>query len=164
MRARTLTCALLALTLLALAGCGSDREAGTPLACLEGSEAYLRALEKAPGAVRLDAETPLEDCLAENQSAGELTEVGEAMLDAATALNAEARQEQGGPATIELGYLVGAAERGADDTEGIHTDLVRRLAVAARFAPGTEPLSPAFKASYQEGFDAGRDGGWLPDA
>ncbi len=163
MRARPILCAAVAVLALLAAGCGSDRNAGTPVACLEGSEAYLRALDKAPGAVRLEG-TPLEDCLAENQSGGELAEVGEAMVDAATTLNAEARREDGGEATVELGYLVGAAERGAERTEGIHTDLIRRLVVAARFAPGAETLSPAFLASYEEGFDAGRDGGWRPDS
>jgi hypothetical protein len=163
MRVRSILCAAVAALALFAAGCGSEREAGTPVACLEGSEAYLRALDNAPGTVRL-AGTPLEDCLTENQSGGELAEVGEAMIDAATTLNAKAREEQGGKATAALGYLIGAAERGAERTEGIHADLVRRLVVAARFAPGRETLSPAFIASYEEGFDAGRDGGWRLDS
>ena len=155
---------LACLAALAGAGCGNGRDEGTPGACLEGEAAYARALEMAPGTVRLGGETPLEDCLAENQDGGELATVGEAMVATATALNAEARRDPGGQATLELGYLVGAAERGAAETEGIHADLIRRLVVAARFAPGDEPLSPAFMAVYEEGFDAGRKGGWLPDA
>jgi hypothetical protein len=154
----------LVLAALVLAGCGGGRDEETPVACLEGEAAYAAALEKAPAAVRLGGETPLEDCLVENQSGGELATVGEAMVATATALNAEARQDPGGPATLQLGYLVGAAERGAAETEGIHADLVRRLVVAARFAPGDDPLSPAFLATYREGFDAGRDGGWRPDS
>ncbi len=55
----------------------------------------------------------------------------------------------------ELGYLLGAAERGAERTEGIHADLVRRLAVAARYAPGRTPLPPAFLTTYRQGYDAG---------
>lgn len=161
-RAIAFTCLAGALAALALAGCGEGREAQTPVACLEGAEAYEQALAKAPGAVAVGGETPIEDCLTENQSGGELTAVGEAMLATATALNAEARQDPGGQATLELGYLIGAAERGAAATEGIHADLVRRLVVAARFTPGDEVLSPAFLATYKEGFDAGRDGGWLP--
>jgi hypothetical protein len=77
------------------------------------------------------------------------------MVETATTLNAEAREEDGGQAAVELGYLLGAAQRGAEDSEGIHTDLVRRLTVAARFAPGKEPLSPQFLSAYREGFDAG---------
>lgn len=150
---------------LAVAGCGSRGEdAQTPVACLEGSAAYLKALAAAPGRVVLGGETPIGNCLAENQSGGELATVGEAMIAAATELNAEAREDPGGQATLELGYLVGAATRGAEETEGIHSDLIRRLVVAARFAPGDEPLSPAFLATYKEGFDAGRDGGWLVDS
>lgn len=164
MRARSLiVCACAALALL-VAGCGGGRDEETPVACLEGAAAYKQALARAPGAVELEGETPIEDCLAENQDGGELASVGEAMVEVATELNAEARQDPGGKATLQLGYLIGAAERGAEKTEGIHADLIRRLVVAARFAPGGEPLSPAFLAVYKEGFDAGRKGGWLPDS
>lgn len=163
MRARV-TIVIACLALLGVTGCGGGRETETPSACLEGPNAYAQALSKAPGAVGLDGTTPIEDCLAENQSGGDLAAVGEAMVETATALNAEARRDPGGQATLELGYLVGAAERGAAETEGIHADLIRRLVVAARFAPGNKPLSPAFLATYKEGFDAGRDGGWLPDS
>ncbi|HZO05233.1 MAG TPA: hypothetical protein VFB52_02525 [Solirubrobacterales bacterium] len=166
MRARSLTCACLAAIAAALlvAGCGGGREEDTPVACLEGAAAYKQALAKAPAAVQLEGTTPIEDCLSENQDGGQLAIVGEAMIEVATELNAEARQDPGNKATLQLGYLIGAAERGAEKTEGIHADLIRRLVVAARFAPGGEPLSPAFLAVYKEGFDAGRQGGWLPDS
>ena len=62
------------------------------------------------------------------------------MVEAATELNGEARASPAARATLRLGYLIGAAQRGADDTEGIHADLIRRLTVAARYAPGDEPL------------------------
>ncbi len=148
---------LAALALLA-AGCGGG-EATTPVACFEGSSAYAKALADAPGEVLIEGETPISECLAENQDAGELAQVGEALVEAATRLNAEARQEPGGQANLELGYLLGAAERGAEDTHGIHSDLLRRLTVAARFAPGEQPLTPAFLATYRKGFDAGRESG-----
>jgi hypothetical protein len=141
-----------------LAGCGSNDDS-TPVACLEGTGAYISALEAAPGEVRLGGATPIGDCLAENQRGGDLATVGEAMVDAATQLNAEARAEPGGDASLQLGYLLGAAERAAADTEGIHADLLRRLTVAARFAPGDEPLSREFLRTYREGFDAGHSGG-----
>jgi hypothetical protein len=147
--------ALVLAALLAAAGCGKQ-EASTPVACLGGTGAYLRALEAAPGRVRLGGETPIGDCLAENQGSGELASVGEAMVEAATRLNAEARAEPAGRAAVELGYLLGAAQRGAGQTEGIHSDLIRRLTVAARFSPDHDPLSPAFLAAYRRGFDAGR--------
>ncbi len=142
----------------ALAGCGSQDDS-TPVACLEGAAAYEKALRDAPGAVLLSGETPISDCLAQNQSGGDLARVGEATVETATRLNAEAREGDDGQAAVELGYLLGAAQRGAEDSEGIHTDLVRRLTVAARFAPGKEPLSPRFLSAYREGFDAGHFGG-----
>jgi|GEM_PF-331039 len=147
-------CALGAL----LAGCGGTSDE-TPVACLDGQGAYLGALGDAPGEVRLSGEVPISDCLAENQKGGDLAAVGGTMLDVATTLNAEARQDPGGDANLQLGYLVGAAERGADESGGIHADLVRRLAVAARYSPGAQRLSAAFLEAYQEGFDAGRERG-----
>jgi hypothetical protein len=149
---------LAAVCLIVATGCGSQNDS-TPVACLEGAGAYEKALREAPGGVLLSGETPISDCLTQNQSGGDLARVGEAMVETATTLNAKAREEEGGQAAVELGYLLGAAQRGAEDSEGIHTDLVRRLTVAARFAPGKEPLSPQFLSAYREGFDAGHSGG-----
>ncbi len=143
---------------LVTSGCGSPSDT-TPVACLEGSGAYLRALSAAPGAVTLDGETPLSDCLAENQKAGDLAAVGTAMLAATTKLNAEARAEPGGNANLQLGYLLGAAQRGAESTDGIHADLIRRLSAAARYSPDNRPPSPTFLRTYSKGFDAGETGG-----
>jgi hypothetical protein len=136
------------------AGCGKQDDS-TPVACLEGAGAYVSALSAAPGEVRLDGETPISACLAENQQGGDLATVGEALVEATTELNGEARSDPGGNANLQLGYLLGAAQRGADSSEGIHADLIRRLTVAARYAPGREPLPAAFLATYREGYDAG---------
>jgi hypothetical protein len=148
----------LALSLLAIAGCGSKDDA-TPVACLEGAGTYLKALEDAPGEVRLKGETPISDCLPENQKGGELAGVGTTMVTVATKLNSEALANPGARAGLQLGYLLGAAQRGADRTQGIHSELIRRLAVAARYSPDNHPLPPKFLAAYREGFDAGHTGG-----
>jgi hypothetical protein len=141
-----------------LVGCGGVDDS-TPVACLEGEQSYLGALEDAPGEVELEKDVPISDCLAENQTGGDLANVGAAMLSAATKLNAEARAEPGGEANVELGYLLGAARRGADRTEGIHDELVRRLTAAARYSPGNRPLPTAFSQAYRSGYSAGqRDG------
>jgi hypothetical protein len=108
--------------------------------------------------VKLAGGTPISECLAENQSGGDLARVGEAMIESATLLNGEARGVPDGPAALRLGYLVGAAKRGAGETEGIHSDLIRRLTVAARYTP-EGPLPAAFLSAYREGFDAGRASG-----
>jgi hypothetical protein len=159
MRASTaaILVALAAATLAA--GCGRSQSDETPAACLDGASAYASALAAAPGAVTLAGGTPISDCLAENQNGGDLAGVGEAMVETATRLNAEVRAEPGGDANLQLGYLLGAAQRGADRTEGIHTDLVRRLTVAARYAPGRQPLTPAFYRAYRTGYAAGKRSG-----
>src|SRR3954452_4352503 len=114
---------LLAALALAAFGCGSQNDS-TPPACLEGAPAYEKALRDAPGEVQLQGETPISDCLAANQTAGDLARVGEAMVETATSLSAEAREDEGGDAAVQLGYLLGAAQRGAERSEGIHADLV----------------------------------------
>jgi hypothetical protein len=151
---RTRTAIALAILACGLSACGSTDDA-TPIACREGSRPYLEALRDAPRAVRIDGETPISDCLVENQSGGDLANVGTAMLAAATGLNAEARERPGGAANLRLGYLLGAAERGAESTEGIHAELVRRLTAAARYSPDNRPLPATFLETYREGFDAG---------
>jgi len=151
---RTRTVIALATLACGLSACGSTDDA-TPVACREGPGPYLGALSDAPGEVKLDGETPISDCLTENQSGGDLASVGTAMLAATTRLNAEARERPGGAANLRLGYLLGAAERGAEKTEGIHAELVRRLTAAARYSPDNRPPPATFLETYREGFDAG---------
>ncbi len=147
------------LLLVALvAGCGSADDS-TPVACLEGAEAYGRALSAAPDEVLLEGETLISECLTRNQSGGDITRVGEALIETATALNAEARAKPGGGANLQLGYLLGAVERGAEESEGIHTDLVRRLVVAARYVPGKQAQPPGFYRAYRSGYAAGQKTG-----
>lgn len=149
---------LACLCLIAAAGCGTQDEM-TPVACLEGPAAYEKALAAAPGEVLVGGETPISDCLVRNQQGGDLATVGEAMVQVATKLNAEARAKPGRDAELRLGYLLGAAQRGAEHGEGIHADLLRRLIVAARYTPGKQPPPPRLPSTYREGFDAGHSGG-----
>lgn len=153
-----LALACLAALAAPLAACGKG-EPTTPNACFEGASAFEKALADAPGEVRVGGETPISECLAERQGGGELAEVGEALIEAATRLDAEAREEPGGRANLELGYLLGAATAGAETTEGIHENLLRRLEATARYTPGDQTLSPQFTKTYREGFDAGREQG-----
>ena len=150
---RPIALATLSLGLL-VGGCGGP-SGDTPVACREGSHAYLRALEMAPGEVRLRNETPISDCLARNQAGGDLATVGTAMVTAVTRLNAAGRAHPGGNANLRLGYLLGAASRGAESTEGIHAELIRRLLTAARYSPDNQPLPPAFLRAYRRGYEAG---------
>lgn len=150
--------ALVAGSALAAFGCGSKDES-TPVACRDGAGAYVAALGDAPGEVLLGGKAPISDCLVENQGSGPLEDVGATMLDAATRLNAEARSDPGGSAPLELGYLVGAVERGAGDTSGIHDELVRRVTSAALYSPGGRPLPARLTAAYKRGIEAGRQRG-----
>ena len=157
----TLSLLLLALGAALLAGCGgsSAKDERQPVACREGVGVYMNALRAAPGEVILAGETPISGCLVPVAEEGELADLGEAALGAATKLNAQARAEPGGPAALQLGYLLGAIARGSEETGGVHAELLRRLTVAARFAPEGRPLSPRFLAAYEKGFTAGRDHG-----
>jgi hypothetical protein len=143
---------------LVIGGCGSSNGGtSTPTACLAPAATYLKALEAAPGPVRLSGETPISDCLVDNQSAGDLGDVGASLVKAATLLAAGAQRHPGGEQTLRLGYLVGAVEKGASETSGIHTDLVRRIQSASRYLKrgGQSSLGLA----YARGFQAGRSDG-----
>ena len=74
MRASIATLLIAGLAALA-AGCGSQGDS-TPVACLEGTGAYLAALRAAPGAVEVGGETAISECLAQNQSAGRSRALG----------------------------------------------------------------------------------------
>jgi hypothetical protein len=143
-----------------LAGCGSSEPPETPSACLVPASAYLKALEVAPGQVRLGGTTPISDCLVEDQASGALQTVGKSMVDAATELNRRVREGYNFKAAGQLGYLVGAVQEGASTTGGIHHDLVLRLDAAARYTgPGDKPFSARFERVYGQGYAAGQASG-----
>jgi hypothetical protein len=148
----------LAAAVLLAAACSEEEEA-TPAACLSPAGTYLQALRAAPGEVLLDGETPIHECVIPDQDAGELSTVGGSVVEAATRLNGEARADPGGPQAVQLGYLVGAVQQGAEDTSGIHTDLIRRLDTAGRFAPGGEQLPVEFERTFGRGYAAGQESG-----
>ncbi len=148
--------ALMAAAALVLAGCGADGNDEAAPACLATNQGYLRALQRAPGEVLLAGTTPISDCLVPEQDAGQLANIGREMIVAATKLNGEARGDPGGPAAVQLGYLIGAVSRGADS---IHTDLVRRLNSAARFSETGRTLPASFERAFGRGYEAGRRSG-----
>ncbi len=139
------------------AGCGSSDGGETPTACLAPAATYLEALEAVPDPVRLAGETPISGCLVDDQSAGDLADVGASLVRTATVLSAGAERDPDGPQTLRLGYLVGAVQEGVSETSGIHTDLVRRIEASARY-PRTRGTS-SFDVAYARGYAAGRSGG-----
>ena len=142
--------------ILSIAGCGSSQHDQAPVSCLVGNEAYLKALEKAPGPVLLGSTTPISDCLVPEQEAGQLASIGQEMIVASTKLNNEARRDPGGPASVELGYLLRAVSKGADP---IHTDLVRRLNSSGHFSETGGALPASFERGFGRGYAAGRQSG-----
>jgi hypothetical protein len=144
---------------LVLAGCGSDDESETPVACLADADAYLTALENAPDDVRLDGTTPISECIVDGQDGGELAQVGEPLVAAATELNRRAQEDPGGEGTVQLGYLVGTVQEAASTTGGIHQDLVIRLDAAARFSGPDGPFPASFERAFGAGYAAGQASG-----
>jgi hypothetical protein len=143
---------LAALTLFAVlvAGCGSKGSTSVPVACAGSAGAYLKALQAAPKAVRLAGETPISDCF----TGAEDPNVAHAVIAAASSLNAAARRDPGGSATVQLGYLAGAVHQGTAHVPS-DADLVRRVDTAARYNPGGGSLGAAFERAFGKGYAAG---------
>ena len=151
MRRRGAAGLALAAVVLIGAGCGSSDEEDAPAACLATGDAYRQALQAAPGAVRLEGDVPISDCLTPSQGTGELENIGQEMI-----VNAEARRDPAGTAAVELCYLIGAVSKGADSA---HTDLVRRLTASAQFSETGETLPPEFQQAFGRGYTAGLQSG-----
>lgn len=107
------------LCLFVLAGCSRDHEANLPDVCTSDSGAFARALRTAPDPVRVDG-VALSQCLAKDSAQDDVQVVGFLLLEAAQRLHDERR-------ALPLGYLVGAVRRGAQQSQGIHLELVRRI-------------------------------------
>ena len=75
--------------------------------------------------------------------------MGAVFIEVAENLADEARSEPGGDAPTRLGYLLGAAERGAGQTQGIHSELIRRLENTSAGIDSDDP-------GYRRGLSAGR--------
>jgi hypothetical protein len=140
------------------AGCGSE-EATTPIACLEGPAKIETALVTAPDPVRIDGTTPISDCVVKNQPNGDLVNFGSDTVQVATKLGTAAAET--GPeairSAIQVGYLVGAMEKGAEDTGGIHAALIDRVRSAATYKLDEEGAGS--RVHYDAGLEAGRETG-----
>ena len=139
-----------ALVALALAGCATG-ESELPAACTDGADAVRAALRAAPGEVRLGG-AALSSCLSEEADGEQQQAVGIAFVEAASGLARQARREAEGRAALELGYLIAAAHRGGDSTQGVHSELLRRL--------DHELLTVNTRSrAFRHGRRAGRDAG-----
>ena len=135
MRARL--AAVLIMGMATAAGCSEDD--GPPpvsFACTTDVAAVARALERAPGEVRLEDGTPLSECVRNAESDSELQTVGLALTRLAEDLEADAGEDP--EAALRLGYLVGAARRGAPSESALQAELVYRLERSAASVEGAD--------------------------
>ena len=136
---------------VALAGCSSEDRESLPAACRAAEPEVRAALASAPGRVELDG-TPLSGCLVKSSEPAEIQDVGAAYLDVAAELGLAAAEHPEGEQALRLGYLVGAVRRGAEGTQGIHSELVRRLEQEAAGVAGSSD-------AYERGARAGARSG-----
>ncbi len=100
--------------------------------------------------MRLSDQTPISDCF----TGAESPDIAQTAVKAATVLNAQARRDPGGPASISLGYLDGAVHVGTAHVPS-EADLVRRIDTAARYNPHGGSLGAAFERAFGKGYAAG---------
>jgi hypothetical protein len=138
------------LALLALGGCG----ARTPpsQACIEAQPGdVLQALAHAPGHVALVDGTSLSQCVRRTIDDQGLQTLGAALTTAADTLARRMRWNDA--AAFQLGFLIGATDRGAGQSAGLQGELANRVAGAA--GPDGGPR----RALLLRGRAAGRRGG-----
>jgi hypothetical protein len=133
-----------------LVACGVGEEPRSPL-CTSAAGAVERALGRAPRPVHLADGSLISDCVARSRSDAELQEIGLVLTRAADHLAARAARDEA--AVLALGYLVGAARRGAAQTSGVHVQLVRRLEQGAAFL---ESRNARLRAALRRGIAAGQ--------
>jgi hypothetical protein len=143
---------LCVLATLALAACGADPP--LPRSCLAaGAGDVLAALHDAPRGVALHDGTRLSTCVARARGDADLQAVGAALTTAADRL--AGRLARSGAAAFQLGYLIGAVERGAAHTGGVGSQLTSRM----REAAALDGAPPGRRTALLRGRAAGRIGG-----
>jgi hypothetical protein len=146
--------ALSALAALGAPACGGSDPPPLDPACIASPRAIERALARAPAPVTIAPGTRLSDCVARAQTDADLQNAGLVLTRAADDL--ASRAERGDArAALGLGYLVGAARRGAAHTNGIHAELQRRMESAARPLSEEAAGSPTISRALARGLRAG---------
>jgi hypothetical protein len=146
---------VLALSAVALAAACGGGEPALDQACLESAGAIEHALARAPAPVTLRSGARLSECVANARSDSELQDAGTVLTRAADHLSAAAKRGDA-TAALRLGYLVGAARRGAARTAGIHAELQRRIERTAAFL---DVGGPRVAAALAQGRRAGEASG-----
>jgi hypothetical protein len=134
------------------AGCGGG-DAPPPAACSSGPRIVLGVLRDAPGAVAFDDRTLISTCVKRSTDTGQAQTLGFAYVTAAESLLK--RMAHSHTAALQLGFLVGAVRRGANQTNGLQLELVRRLDQVA----GVGGPAGTRGTAYRRGMAAGEDHG-----
>ena len=135
------------------AGCGAADAPPVDTACLQSPETIERALSRAPAPVKLQSGARLSQCVSRARSDADLQNAGAVLTRAADHLAGRAQRGDTG-AAVALGYLVGAARRGAARTNGIHAELAHRVESAARVL--ADSGAPAVSHALERGLRAGQ--------
>ena len=143
----------LLVALVTAPGCAKQggQESTLPVACRSGPEAVRDALRTAPEPVDIGG-TRLSECLPRAGESTDVQAVGAAYVDVAADLAPEARDDPDGSEAQQLGYLVGAVRRAAARSQGIHTELLRRMEQELL-------VIDVDSTAFQEAERAGREGG-----
>lgn len=146
--------AALATAVAALAASGCGEQEGLPSACRQASaEDVARVLAAAPREAALPDGTKLSECVDRAEDDGALQTLGLTFVAVADRL--AARLGDDGEAAFRLGFLIGAAERGAGPTGGLQGELVQRLQQTVAFRAD----DPRLRAEVLRGMAAGRRAG-----
>jgi hypothetical protein len=139
------------LALLAFGGCGGRTPPAQ--ACMEAQPAdILQALTHAPRDVALADDTSLSQCVRRTIDDSRLQALGATLTTAADELGRRMRSSDA--AAFQLGFLIGAVDRGASQAAGLQEELANRIAGAAAGLDG----GPR-RAALLRGRAAGQRGG-----
>ena len=137
---------------LAFGACAKD-DPPLPRACIDTDrDGYERALAGAPGAVLLPGETLISTCVARVRTDADLQNLGAVVHRVAEGLATRARDGDDAHAALGLGFLSAAVSRGAARSNGISSELARRVENAGG---GVRERSPAVAQALDEGLAAG---------
>lgn len=132
--------------------CGVDR-AEMPPGCRTGAPSIQRALRTAPAPVRLPGGATLSQCVERALTDADLQNTGALFTAVADRLARDVPRRDA--AAVQLGYLVGATERGAQRTNGVGAELVNRMDGVLGLSGGPRER----RAGFARGRAAGRTGG-----
>lgn len=147
--------AVLATVVAALAASGCGEQEPLPSACVQATADDVRqVLAAAPERVAFPDGTRLSECVDLAEDDGALQTLGITFVAVADELSA---QVGGGDreAAFRLGFLIGAAERGAGPTGGLQGELVHRLQQTVAFRAD----DPRERSEVLRGMAAGRRSG-----